>query len=545
MNQAILLLLFPAAAALITPAGSVVSARFGRYLALLAYAAGIVYGVVLYPQIAAAPQSVIVGGWKPPFGINLFVSPLSLGLVVLVYFVAVVVLVSDIAAERSRRSQFYLLYSLLVMASIGIILTADLFNLFVFLEIAGIATFALVANGRRGSGSAGSLRYLVLAQMTTLLMLAGIGLAYSATGVLNIASLSEFAAFNPAFAFLVGVLILLPFLLELKQFPFNGWVGGAYRGASISVGATMSGLTTLAVGMVLARLVLTMMNSSSAFAGAEVKIRTLVLLLGAATVLVGEIAAFREREIKRVLAYSSVGQMGMIAIGVAIATQSAVRGVLFLLVSHTLAKVLLFLVAGSAARATGSDRWEEMKGFARRFPLLGVLFAVGAMTLMGIPLFSGFWGKIDLIRAAIGAGGLALVGIAAVLVATIIEGVYFMKIAHALFQAPETAEEHGEAAAPRPSLQATGDHATEPTGGQAAGAAPAAATSAAGGAAAFAGARVYNLAFLLPALVLAAATVVLGILPGLIDPWLSSATAELLHPVSGYAAHIVSQGGLQ
>ena len=513
MNQAILLLLFPAFAALVTPAGSAVSPRFGRGLALLSYLAGIVYGVVIYPQIAASPVSVIVGNWRPPYGINLFVSPLSLGLVLLIFVVAGIVLVSDVASGKERRSQFYLLYSLLTMASVGLVLTGDLFNIFVFLEIAGIATFALVASGREGSGPAGSLRYLILAQLTTLLMLAGLGLVYSATGVLNIASLSSFASLNPAFAFLVGVLILLPFLLELKQFPFNGWVGGAYRGASTAVGATMSGLTTVAVTMVLARLVLTMMNPASAFAGAETKIRALVLLLGAATVLIGETAAFREQEIKRVLGYSSAGQMGMIAIGIAIATQSAVRGILFLLVSHTLAKVLLFLVAGTSARLSGSDRWEDMKGLARRHPLLGGLFAIGAMTLMGIPLFSGFWGKLDLIRAAIAAGGLAVVGVVAVLLATIVEGVYFMKIAHAFFEAP-TAEHAAEQPARSP------DAVGEPS-------------------------KRYGITFIVPALVLAAATVVLGVLPGLIDPWLSSATAELLHPASGYAAHIVSSGGLQ
>jgi len=504
MNQAILLLLFPAAAALITPAGSALSERFGRGLALLSYIAGIVYGVVLYPQIAASPASVIVGNWKPPYGINLFVSPLSLGLVLLIYCVAIVILVSDFASNRKRRAQFYLLYSLLTMASVGLVLTADLFNMFVFLEIAGISTFALVAVGREGSGPAGSLRYLVLAQLTTLLMLAGIGLVYSATGVLNIASLSRFAALNPAVAFLAGLLILLPFFLEMKQFPFNGWIGGAYRGASPAIGATMSGLVTVSVAMVLARLLLTMMNTGSAFGDATTKIRTVVLVLGAATVLIGETAAFREKEIKRVLGYSSAGQMGMIAIGIAIASQSAVRGILFLLVSHTIAKVLLFLVAGTSARLSGSDRWDEMKGIARRFPLLGMLFAVGAMTLMGIPLFSGFWGKLDLIRAAIASGGLAVVGVVAVLIATVVEGVYFMKIAHAFFEAP--------AAAKSAPPESTKQH--------------------------------YGVAFLAPALVLAAATVILGVLPGLIDPWLSSATAELLHPASGYAAHIVT-GGLQ
>jgi formate hydrogenlyase subunit 3/multisubunit Na+/H+ antiporter MnhD subunit len=514
MNQAILLLLFPAAAALIMPLGGVVWPRFGRMLSILSYLAGLAYGALLFPAVFTKPESIVIGNWPPPFGINLFVSPLSLGLVLLVYLAAALLL---IFGDGERKAQFYLLYSLLVMSAVGLILTADLFNVFVFLEIASISTFALIAAGRPESAPAGSLRYLVLAQLTALLMLAGIALVYSATGVLNIASLSSFATLNPAFAFLVGLLILLPILLELKSFPFNGWVGGVYRGATPVVGATMSGLTTIAVVMLLSRFLLTMMNGSSAFSDAQEKLRIVVLALGALTVIIAESAAFRERELKRVLGYSSAGQMGLIAVGVAIATQNAREGVLFLLVSHTLAKILLFIVGSVSAKLGGTDRWQEMRGIARRYPLLGILFAIGAMTLMGIPLFSGFWGKLDLIRAAVAAGGIYLVGLVALLAATVIEGVYFMKIAHALFEEPaEAASEGAHGQVSRQGSSAPGAAATP-----------------------------YRAGFLFPAVLLAAGIIVLGILPGLIQPWLTAGAAELLHPASGYAAHILASGGAQ
>lgn len=579
MNEAILLFLFPAAAALAAPLGQAVSERSGRLLALAAYLAGLVYGILLYPGVRAEPRSIVVGNWPPPFGINFYLSPLTLGLVLLVFFAATLLLLFNDRVELraawarpvgavfggttgggrgpevggggaaghsaapfagpesgGRMGQFYLLYSLLVMAAVGIILTADLFNVFVFLEIGGIATFALVASGDRAIASAGALRYLVPAQLTTLLMLAGIALVYSATGVVNIASLSSFARLNPAFAFLVGLLILLPVLLELKQFPFNSWVGGAYRGATPVVGATMSGLTTIAIVMLLARLLLTMMNGSSAFALAAGRLRLVVLSLGALTVLIGEIAAFRESELKRVLAYSSAGQMGMIALGIAIATSAALKGVLFLLVSHTLAKALLFIVDGVTAKLSGSERWNEMKGVARRYPLLGIFFAIGALALMGIPLFSGFWGKLDLIRAAVSSGGIYLVAIAVVLLATVIEGVYFMKIAHTLFVDEPAADGHA--------ANGHGVPAGVPDTGNAAGAGGRLIDTIKARRGIVCPLLPYRLSFFVPALLLSAGVLVLGILPGLIEPWIQAGAAELLHP-AGYVAAILSSGGAQ
>jgi formate hydrogenlyase subunit 3/multisubunit Na+/H+ antiporter MnhD subunit len=516
MNREVIILLFPLLAAFMIPAGTIISKYFGRVLSLLAYVAGIIYGLLLMPLIMIRARSVIIGNWLPPFGINLFFSPLTLGLVLFIFLLALCILLFDLKNTESKKGQYYLLFNLLVTASAGLILTCDLFNIFVFLEIAGIASFSMIAAGRNSAGSVGAqsqhgsaqcpqgaLKYLIQAQLTTLLMLGGIGLLYSATGVLNIAFLSSFEALKPSFAFLTLLLILLPLFLESKLFPFNSWVGGAYQGAEPSLAAALSGIAGTAAALVLARLTLTMMGSSSAFTGATEKIRVLLLLLGAASILIGETAAFREKNLKKVLAYSSIGQMGMVVAGIGIANTYAVRGALFLLLSHGAAKVLLFLTAGFFINKAGTPFWKNMKGLARRMPLAGAFFIIGAMALMGIPLLSGFWAKLELIRGAVTAGGLAGVVVAAILLATILEGVYFMRIGHSLF-------EEGEIPA------GEGDDRDKTR---------------------------YNAAYLIPCLALALSLIAAGLFPDLINTWLSSAAHELLNSQTDYTGLILKAGG--
>jgi len=496
MNMEILLLLFPVIAAFVIPAGSAVKKTFGRLPALLAFLAGFVYAAWLLPGVMEAPRVVITANWRPPFGINFLISPLSLGAVMMIYAAGFLSVLFDLQNTEKKKGQYYLLYSLVITASIGMVLTADLFNLFVFLEIAGIASFALVAagSGNTGTASGAGLKYLIQAQIAGLLMLGGIALVYSASGVLNMGSLSSFAAFNPAFAFLAGVLILLPVLLETKLFPFNTWVGGAYSSASPSFAGTLSSVTAFAGAVVMGRLVLGMMGGASAFAPAAGKIRLLLLVLGVITVLYGEIAAFREANLKKMLGYSSIGQMGMVIIGFIIADAGAVTGALLLLASHSAAKLLLFFVTGFLVSKTGTPDRHALKGAGRAYPFVGALFIVGALTIMGIPLFSGFWGKLDVLKGAAAAGGPALAGFFAILAGTVFEGVYFLRAGHTLFLEGERKFEG------KP-----------------------------------------NFTLVLTGIILAAAVITAGLFPQLIRPWLESAAKDLLS--SDYGNIILQAGG--
>ncbi len=495
MNNGILLLIIPLAAVFIIPAGTVISKGFGRFVSLISFTAAALYGIYLFPSVLESSVSIISGNWSPPFGINLFLSPFSLGVVILIYFSAVMIIINDLTVKR-KSGQYYLLYTLFVFASAGMVLTGDIFNLFVFLEIGGISAFALIASENRASGSSGSLKYLIQAQTASLAMLAGIALVYSASGVLNIAVLSNFSMFNPAFAFLTLGLLIFPFMLETKLFPINTWVGGAYKGAGYSFGASMSGIAAAAGGAVLIRIIMTLAGENSAFAAASGNMKILLIAAGSLTVLSGEIAAFTEKNFKKVLAYSSVGQMGIIAIGIGIASEEALKGVLFLILNHSAAKILLFTVAGLFSRLSGKDNWEDMKGIGRTYPVAAAFFVIGAMSLFGIPMFAGFWGKLYLIKSAFVSGGTAAAGAAAILIGTVFEGVYFMKIGHSMFEKSGLTFE-----------------------------------------------KKHCPSFALPAVSFTLIIIAVGLFPAVISNWIDSSVKEFLNPVNDYFRIIISAGG--
>ncbi len=488
MNREVILLLFPVMAGFCIPFGIKVSSKFGRVISLTSYLAGIIYGIIHLPGVMVKSRNVIIGNWIPPFGINLFFSPFTLGIVILIYGIASLVLLFDLYNTESRRGQYYLLYSLFVVSSVGMVLTGDIFNLFVFLEMGVIASSALIALGENTSGPERSLRYLIQAQGTSLLMLGGIALLYSAVGALNMAVFSRFEALKPSFALLTAVLILLPVLMQIKLYPLNTWAGGAFNSALTSFSASFCCIWATAGGVVLARFVLTIMNNESAFSSVTEKIRMLILVLGSLTILIGEAAALREKKLKRVLAFSSIGQMGMIAVGISAAGFASLKGALILLLSHAMAMALLFFTAGFLIRKSGTDQWRKMKGIGRKLYFPGGFFAVGAVALVGFPMFSGFWGKIELIRGVMAPGGIYIAGAAAILIGTIIEGVYFTRIVLSFFQ-------HG------------GDW----------------------------NKASYNPGFMLPSVILCAAVILTGVYPALIDFWLLSSIYELLNPKDFYA----------
>lgn len=543
MHHEILLLIVPLVPAFIVP---LLGKRgpAAQWLGFAAYVAGALYAASLLPAVLVEPRTVVVGNWLAPFGISLWLSPLSLGAVLAVYAVAALASASALGGTSGDQPRSVLLHALFVTGSIGMVMTTDVFNAFVFLEVASIAAFALVAFGAqqqpgatagdqvpnvsgggagvavsdasrarsdgeaakpaptlaaRTAATSGALRYLVVAQVASLLMLVGIGLLYSATGMLTIPLLASFTAMAPRFALLTGVLLLLPVLLEAEIFPMNLWVGRAYHGASARFGLSLSGIGATAGVVLLARFLLALMGEASTFAAAVPSLRAFVLLLAVASLVLGELAALQEADLKKVLAYSTVGQVGVVAVGLAIGSAESVRWALFLVLAHAVAKSLLFLLAGEFSAWAGSSRWDAMRGLGRARPLTAGLFALAALSIMGMPLFAGFWGKLGIVRASIEAGGLAVVGTVAVLVASVVEGVYFMRITHRLFEAdgpPKT-----------PSR--------------------------------------LRLGVLIPALALAAVVLLLGLYPRLVDPIMTNAAEELSDPVAQYGRLFRASGGIR
>ncbi len=376
---------------------------------------------------------IIISGYKPPFGINLFVSVLSSFLVLLITVTAFLISLYNLNNMEEKRTYFHTLFILFVFASQAMILSGDIFNVFVFMEIAAISAFALSATGNKGAGTKGAIKYLIMAGMGSMIMLLGIGSLYSAIGSLNIAHIgANFKSLNAVFASFVLITILTGILVESKIFPFNFWVPETYNGAPSGISASLSGVIGVAGLYILARVLFTFAGNRGGFYGA-INVKYALAILAVITVFIGETTALFQTKVKKILAFSSVAQAGMIVFAMTIATETGLISAMFLILSHTLAKTLLFLIAGYIIKNTGKTTYDEMQGVFSRQKYLGVFFAVGALSLMGIPFFAGFWGKIGLVKSGISAGGFFYTAIFVVLVASIVEGAYFMRLTHKLF----------------------------------------------------------------------------------------------------------------
>ncbi len=436
MILSVLFLIIPVVVAFLVPLFSIFARQFGKYISVIIYLMGIVIGIILYPEILSQPITQNLGGWDSAYAINLYLSPLSLAGGILIYSIAFLINIYDISKER--KAYYNLLFNLFIFANLGIIMTADLFNMLVLMEIGSISAIALIAKGSMKEGSIGSFKYIIISSITAMLMLACIGLLYSAVGTLNIASISESSVIlNSSFALLIGIGLLMGLMYHSELFPFNGWVPSAYNGSRYSFASAMAGIGGTAGVLLLGRVIMVLFNGKTSAFPSITDDKLMFILFGAGiiSVLIGEIGALRQYNIKRMLAFSSIAQMGLVAIAFSIGSFELISAGLMVIFSHSIAKVLLLLIAGHFANVTNNDDWRGMKGVAISYPLLGVLFIVGSLSLMGIPLFMGFWGKIGVLLNVLGSTAevTGYITIAVIVLSSIIEGIYLMRVSHSFF----------------------------------------------------------------------------------------------------------------
>lgn len=384
----------------------------------------IAWAVVLSPT---APGAVAyqLGGWAAPFGITLVADGLSAFMLVVAAVVGLsAVAFSVVYVDVDNQRVFYhpLVHCLLVGVA-GAFLTGDLFNLFVWFEVMLMASYVLVAFYGGSQHTAAALRYLVVNVVGSALMLLGIGGLYAVTGTLNMADmarrLADPAAYGIDVAPLVGLsaLLLVTFALKAGLVPFQFWVPAAYRAAPLPVSAMLAGVTKKVGLYAVIRLYFTVFANATVtvtlpWVNATSPLAVLapaLFAMGIASIAVGGIGATGRDTVEGLLAYSSIGQVGFIAVAVAIAAgaQSAalrrlglVAAVVFVL-HHALAKGLLFLSAAAVRSATGSNRLSELGGLGSEAPVLAGSFFVGSLSLVGIPPLTGFFGKFLVFDAAI------------------------------------------------------------------------------------------------------------------------------------------------
>lgn len=389
-----------------------------------------------------------LGGWSPPWGINLAVDGLNLLVALIVAGVALLVAVySVVYMERDHGlEKYYTLLLLAVAGSMGVALTGDIFNLYVFFEIMSISSYALVAFRRNWDSMEAGMKYLIIGSLGTSFILLAIALMYGLVGSLNIADLAakleviKAGEPLPLIVPLMLALFLTGFGIKIAVIPLHAWLPDAYQAAPCSVAALLAGATTT-VGVYAVIRIGYMLFAALA-------VGSVLILLGLISMAVGGLMALVQRDLKRLLAYSSISQMGYILLGVGLGSALGIKGGLFHLLNNAIFKVLLFMCAGVIFYRVGTSNLDELGGLGRNMPLTAACFIIGALAISGVPPFNGFASKWTIYVAGVEAGRPVYTVIAIVISALTLA--YFLKAINSAFlgQRPERLREVKEAPTP-------------------------------------------------------------------------------------------------
>ena len=388
----------------------------------------------------AGAQKYWLGGWgekvipgqKEPFvvGIQITVDYLNTLLLVAVSGIA---LLTSVYTKRlvdtelaGRQRYFYALFSLLVTGLLGITITGDIFNLYVFMEIAALSSYALIAMGRGRRALTAAFGYLVMGTIGSTLIVIGIGLLYVMTGTLNMADLAQILpelepnrTIPVAFTFLtVGI------TLKLALFPLHLWLPNAYTYAPSAVTAFIASTATKVAVYLLLRFFFTIFGASFSFG--EMQLDKVLMPLALVAILTMSIVAIYQDNVKRLLAYSSVAQIGYMVLGISLASALGLTAGILHLFNHALMKGALFMAMGCVMYRVGSVRIERMNGLGRAMPWTMAAFVAGGLSIIGVPLTVGFISKWYLIQAAL-EQGLWPVAVV-VLVGSLLAVVYVWKV---------------------------------------------------------------------------------------------------------------------
>ena len=340
-----------------------------------------------------------IAGFSPPVGIYLAVDNLS---ALLAFLINIFATINFLTSRQDFR--FSMLYLLGVAGATGIVLTGDIFNMFVFFEITAVASYALVASKKDRKATEGAIKYMILGSVGSVFMLVGIAIIYSQLKSLNLYDIAaRISSMDPKMMWLSFSFLLTGIGVEAELFPLNGWVPDAYEGAESNISSFLSFGPSKASIYAIARLLIIFSMSRT---------YELALYLGIVTLLVGELAAFTQKNTKRMLAYSSIGQMGLILIAFSLMdkTSYAIPAAFFIIVSHASAKSALFLLSDKDGFGDTSSKYAGL---------------AGVLSLIGMPPLAGFWGKWYLLM---GVADEKIWAVAAIIIfSAVIEAIYFAR----------------------------------------------------------------------------------------------------------------------
>jgi len=424
MDNLLLMVALPLFTAFLLPVMDRVSPVLAKLAGPLVLAMTSILGISLWAGMEA-PIVIQLGGFMPPMGITFYADNLSM-LFAVAASLGTLLLWPDESEQPVRQSSLALI---LAAAGTGLALSGDLFNIYVFYELVAVVSYGLIISRATAAAMAATLRYLVISAFGSALILAGVALAYQATGTLNLAQLAQMAPehLHNLQGLSAFVLILIGVGVKAELFPVNTWVPEVYATAPERVSALLAGVVSKLALLVVVKLLVLVFQQPEA--------HRITLVLGIMGVLTGELAAWRATDYRRMLAFSSIGQLGTIFIAFSVPGEAGVFAGLAVALHHLLLKPAMFMLArrwgGSLANLAGAGKTS---------PLAAGLSILLALSLIGVPPLPGFWAKL-LVLVNLAGQGQALYYLAglAILIGAALEANYLFRVASGFYHEPSEA----------------------------------------------------------------------------------------------------------
>jgi multicomponent Na+:H+ antiporter subunit D len=396
--------------------------------------------IALLSQVMQTGQiSYELGGWEAPWGIEYRVDMLNAPLLVLISAISAVALLAartsiENEIPENRHTFFYIAWLLCMAGLLGITATGDAFNVFVFLEISSLATYTLIALGKDRRALWASFQYLVAGTIGATFILLGIGLMYVMTGTLNMADLAQRLpeVENTKTVFTAFAFMIVGLCMKLALFPLHLWLPNAYAFAPSIVTTFLAATATKVAVYVMIRFIFDVFGFEFSFT--HFPLQEVLLTLGIAGIFVASVVAIYQDNLKRMLAYSSVAQVGYIILGISFASQTVIMATLLHMLNHGLMKAALFLALAAVVYRMGIAQLSQMHGIASRMPFTMAAFLIGGLSLIGVPLTVGFISKWYLVSAALENGWWAVA--AAILLGSLLSVVYIWRVIEVAYFKP-------------------------------------------------------------------------------------------------------------
>ena len=435
-----ILFLLPLFAAISMPVVCLKHRHWSKSISLTILAAMVLVSILnLHNVVNHGEVRYAFSGWTAPLGIEWVADGLASVILVLLSVLGLLGVVftgpTSPKALGGRIVHYYTLILLFFSALTGIVFAADFFNIFVFLEVAAISSYALigVAGGR---ALFAAFRYLILGTIGASIYLLGVSYLYAVTGTLNMADMADKLPFLLGSKALVGGLLFIFIGLGIKMalVPFHSWMPEAYAYAPDSVSPIMASLLTKIVLLAWVRIIYWVLNASIAIF--DIPILQLVAVLGALAAVIGASLALAQRDIKMMFAYGGISHIGIILIGIGQGNQTGFVGGIFYLLNDAVMQAALFFIAGVAFYQYGVRTIDDLGRVGKQAPWLTGSLIVVALGMIGLPPTGGFFGKWNIILGALEASN--YVSVAAVLLATLLTLAYFVKLFEGIFRQTST-----------------------------------------------------------------------------------------------------------